>query len=64
MSRTLLFPHADKLYSLDTQTKAVAEAFSLNKQPVSRLFALSPDNKTLLFGLPLSEADIWMATLE
>jgi Tol biopolymer transport system component len=63
-NRTLLFPHADKLYALDTRTKEVSEAFSLDPAPVSRLFALSPDNRVLLFGLPLSEADIWMASSE
>jgi hypothetical protein len=63
-NRTLLYPHHDKLWALDTKTREVGEALSLERQNVSRLFALSPDNRTLLFGLPLSEADIWMASLE
>jgi hypothetical protein len=63
-NRTLLFPYEDKLFALDTRTKEVSQAFSLEHQAVSRLFALTPDNRKLLFGLPLAEADIWMAAFE
>jgi Tol biopolymer transport system component len=63
-NRTLLFPYEDKLFALDTRTKEVSQAFALEHQAVSRLFALAPDNRKLLFGLPLAEADIWMAAFE
>jgi Tol biopolymer transport system component len=63
-NRTLIFPHADRLYALDTETRAVREAFAPDRQIVSRLFALSPDNRTLLFGLVEGDSDIWMASIK
>ncbi|MBI3667113.1 MAG: hypothetical protein HY236_12980 [Acidobacteria bacterium] len=61
----LLFQNRDKLYLLDSQSRKAREILSAAPHSITRTGArLSPDNRTIYFSVAVTEADIWLASLE
>jgi Tol biopolymer transport system component len=59
--RRLLFAGRGKLYVADSASRRVREVLSI---PPNELEApsLSGDNRTIVFRMTVTEADIWLAT--
>ena len=62
-SRRLLFKDQSKLYLIDSQSGKPREILSVAPYGIDML-ALSRDNRLLYFSSAVTEADIWLATLE
>jgi serine/threonine protein kinase/Tol biopolymer transport system component len=63
-SKRLLFNSAGKLYLIDSGSKKIHEVLSVFPSEVERRFALSRDDRLIVFSRVVTEADVWMATLE
>ncbi len=63
-SKRLLVNSGGRIYLVDSGTKKVHEVLSLQPNEVDRRFALSRDDRMIYFSLVVTEADIWLATLE
>jgi Tol biopolymer transport system component len=62
-NRRLLFDHLHKLYLVNSKTKKVQELLPPSPHRVSG-YGLSPDGRTLYYGLAVREADVWLLDLE
>jgi Tol biopolymer transport system component len=62
-SRRLLFQDQGKLYLIDSQSKRTREILSVAPQEIDPP-ALSRDDRLIYFSIVVTEADIWLATLE
>jgi len=62
-SRRLLFQGQGKLYLIDTQSRKSLEILSIAPHTISGV-ALSRDDRLVYFSVVVTEADIWLATLE
>jgi Tol biopolymer transport system component/tRNA A-37 threonylcarbamoyl transferase component Bud32 len=63
-NRRLLFAHQDKIFLLDSSTKKVQEVLSVAPHTISAHFRLSHDDRVIYFSLGVTEADVWLATLQ
>jgi Tol biopolymer transport system component/tRNA A-37 threonylcarbamoyl transferase component Bud32 len=63
-NRRLLFAHQGKISLLDSSTKKVQEVLSVAPHAVVPRFRLSHDDRVIYFSLGVTEADIWLATLQ
>jgi Tol biopolymer transport system component len=59
----LLFMNQSKVYVLDTQLKKAREVLSVAPQRLQSL-GVSRDNRVIYYSLSITEADIWLMTLE
>jgi Tol biopolymer transport system component len=59
-SRRLLFQYEGKIYLVDARSRKVREVLSVAPHEVEDNFGLSNDDRLILFGLVVTEADIWM----
>jgi len=62
-SRRLLFHDQGKLYLIDNQTRKTREILSVAPHAI-REVTLSRDDRLVYFSVAVTEADIWLATLE
>jgi Tol biopolymer transport system component len=62
-NRRLLFDHLHKLYLVNSKTKKVQELLPPSPHRVSG-YGLSPDGRTLYYGLAIKEADVWLINLD
>jgi Tol biopolymer transport system component len=63
--RRVLFPHQGKIYVADSVSKKVHEVLSVPPHEVySYRPSLSPDQRLIYFGLTVTEADVWLMSLE
>jgi len=62
-SRRLLFPAAEKLNLIDSQSREIREILSAAPHFLSRV-SISADNRTIYFSADQEEGDIWLATLK
>jgi Tol biopolymer transport system component len=60
----VLFANGEKLFLLDVETGRAKEILERAGLEADNLPAISPDNRTIYFGIARSEADIWMVTLD
>jgi Tol biopolymer transport system component len=63
-TRRLLFAYQGKILLLDTATRKVREVLSAAPHAVNGQFRLSRDDRVIYFSLGVTEADIWLATLQ
>jgi Tol biopolymer transport system component/tRNA A-37 threonylcarbamoyl transferase component Bud32 len=63
-NRRLLFAHQDKIFLLDSSTTKVQDVLSVVPHAVLPQFRLSHDDRVIYFSLGVTEADIWLATLQ
>jgi hypothetical protein len=62
-SRRLLFAGRGKLYIMDVASKRLREVLSAPSNNIQGP-ALSRDNRLIVFLMPVTEADVWLATLQ
>ncbi|MDT5271669.1 MAG: eukaryotic-like serine/threonine-protein kinase [Acidobacteriota bacterium] len=62
-NRRLLFDYLHKLYLVNSKTKKVQELLPPSPHRVSG-YGLSPDGRTLYYGLAVREADVWLLDLD
>ena len=60
----MLFHHEGKIHLVDSQTRRTSEVLSVVPNEVEQWYALSRDDRLIVFTLVVTEADIWLATLE
>ena len=63
-TRRLLFAYQGKILLLDTATRKVREVLSAAPHAVNGQFRLSRDDRVIYFSLGVTEADVWLATLQ
>jgi serine/threonine protein kinase len=63
-SRRLLFHHDGKLYLADTASKKVHDVLSIAPYEVEATFHISNDDRLIVFGSVVAEADIWMMEVQ
>lgn len=61
--RRLLFAGREKLYLTDVATKRLREVLSVPSYSIPGL-ALSRDNRLIVFLMPVTEADVWLVSLQ
>lgn len=59
-SRRLLFHHEGQIYLVDSHTKKVRHVLSVGAHDVEDFFSSSADDHLLVFGIVVTEADVWM----
>lgn len=62
--RRLLFHNQGRIHTLDTSSRRQREVLSAAPHWISDFFSLSRDGRLLCFGVTLTEADIWLMSLE
>jgi Tol biopolymer transport system component len=62
-NRRLLFNYLHKLYLVNSKTKKFQELLPPSPHRVSG-YGLSPDGRTLYYGLAVKEADVWLLDLD
>ncbi len=63
-SRRLLFYDEGKIHLVDSQSRRTREILSAAPNEIQQWYALSRDDRLIVFGLVVVESDIWMATWE
>jgi len=63
-SRRLLFYHEGKIYRVDSQSRRIREVLSAAPNEIEQWYALSRDDRLIVFTLVVVESDVWLATLE
>ena len=63
-NRRLLFANQEKAFLLDSSTRNVKEVLSMAPNAVVPRFRLSHDDRVIYFSLGVTEADVWLATLQ
>jgi Tol biopolymer transport system component len=63
-NRRLLFANQGKVLLLDSSTRNVWEVLSVAPHAVVPRFRLSHDDRVIYFSLGVTEADVWLATLQ
>ena len=63
-NRRLLFRYRDKLYLVDSRTKKAREIFSVAPNLAASGLALARDDRVIYFPLWVTEADIWLMTMQ
>ena len=63
-SRRMLFNHQGKIYLADTQSKKIREVLSVTPHEVNRGLTLSRDDRLIFYTVAVTEADIWLLSLE
>lgn len=64
-SRRLLFNHQGKLYLVDSRTKKVHEVLSVSPNEINPWhFGFTRDDRLIVVSLAVTEADIWLMSLE
>ncbi len=59
-NRRLLFHHEGKIWLIDSRSRKAREVLSAAPHEIDGRFAISPDNRTIYFGLVHTEADVWL----
>ena len=60
----MLFNHQGKIYLADTQSKKTREVLSVTPHEVNRGLTLSRDDRLICYTVAVTEADIWLLSLE
>ena len=66
-SRRILYKHDGKLYLVDSRSKKVSELLDIGTvtaAPMVGHFGISRDDRLIYFSRDVTEADIWMVSLE
>jgi len=63
-SRRMLFQDRGRLYLLDSRSKKIREVLSVAPNEFGTGVTLSRDDRLIYFSLVITEADIWLMTLE
>ena len=59
-SRRLLFLDESKVYLIDSESGRIREILSVAPNEIAPVFALSRDDRLILFSLQVTEADVWL----
>jgi len=62
--RRLLFQDGSGIFLVDRQSKKAQQLLSVAPHELMPGISLSPDERTLFFSRAVTEADVWLATLE
>jgi Tol biopolymer transport system component/DNA-binding winged helix-turn-helix (wHTH) protein len=63
-SRRVMFIDEQKLYVADSESGRIREIFSVAPHGLAQVFALAGDDRLIVYSLQITDADIWLMSLE
>ena len=59
-----MFIDEQKLYVADSESGRIREIFSVAPHGLAQVFALAGDDRLIVYSLQITDADIWLMSLE